>query len=93
MVYIIGVVEPLPMATPFTDECYSPELVATVNDVLDSDRDSYQMWGAFRRALIKYEDCTGFDTAPREFVLCLMEERNVPEFAEFAALFGFKNYK
>ena len=93
MVYLIGVVAPLPMATPFTDGCYSPELVAAVNTELDSDKSAHAMWAAFRKHLVKYEDCIGFDTAPREFVLCLMEERNVPDFAELAALFGFKNYK
>ena len=81
------------MATPFTDGCYSPQLVAAVNTDLNSDKDAYAMWAAFREHLVKYEDSTGFDTAPREFVLCLMEERKVPNFAEFAALFGFKNYK
>ena len=81
------------MATPFTDECYSPELVAAVNAELDSGEDAFTIWERCTSHLRTMEGSEGFDTAPREYLLCLLEERNVPDFELFAPLFGFKNYK
>ena len=80
MVYFIGVVEPLPMATPFTDGCYSPELVAHSQCCPRFRQGFVPDVGRFPpRTSLNMKTALAFDTAPREFVLCLMEERNVPE--------------
>ena len=76
--------------TNFQDECYTPELVNAVNEILDSNLTALQMWGAMLAELQEIEGEGGFDTSPCEFLLMIMDERQVRGFGRLAKRFGYE---
>ena len=75
--------------TNFTDHCYSHAFVARVNDELASDKTAIQMWEAVRKHLWNLECQNWLDTAPREFLLMIMDERRIRGFDRLAKRFGY----
>ena len=76
--------------TDFTDECYSQELVDSVNQILESNLTALQMWGAMLAELQEIEGAGGFDSSPRDFLLMIMDERQVRGFDRLAKRFGYE---
>jgi hypothetical protein len=75
--------------TNFTDGIYSHAFVARVNDELASDKTATQMWEAVKEHLWDLECQNCLDTAPREFLLMIMDERRTRGFDRLAKRFGY----
>ena len=75
--------------TNFTDGIYSHAFVARVNDELASGKTAIQIWCAMRRHLWRLEGFEGLDTAPREFLLMIMDERGIRGFDRLAKRMGY----
>lgn len=75
--------------TNFTDGIYSHAFCARVNDELGSGKTAIQMWMAIREHLFRLEGVEGLDTAPREFLLMIMDERGVRGFDRLAKRMGY----
>ena len=78
----------------FTDGCYSREAVKAINRELNNGTTAVATWEACRQALKDHDNCEGFDTAPREFVLGLIiEELKLENWEALAGLVGWGRYK
>lgn len=73
----------------FTDPCYSDEFVAAVNHELGSGKTALQIWGAVYCHLHEIEGCGGLDTAPREYLLTIMEDLKIRGFERLAQRYGY----
>ena len=71
----------------FDDDLYSVELVAAINQELASDKTALQIWKACT-ALV-YAEETGWDSAPRDYLLMVMDARETRGFTTFAKRFGY----
>ena len=76
----------------FTDPIYTHAFVARVNDELATDKTALQIWRAVHEHLIRLEGYQWLDTAPREFLLSIMEERGLRGFDRLARRCGYLNY-
>ena len=72
----------------FDDGCYSAELVARINAEVTSGKTALQIWAACHQAVIEEEGC-GFDTAPREELLMVLDARGTRGFPALAKRFGY----
>ena len=73
----------------FTDPIYSDAFVAKVNEELASGKTAIQAWNAIYGHLHEIEGVGGLDTAPREYLLMLMDYQQLRGFDRLAARFGY----
>ena len=71
----------------FDDDLYSVELVAAINQELASDKTALQIWKACT-ALVHAEE-GGWDSAPRDYLLMVMDARETRGFTTLAKRFGY----
>ena len=73
----------------FTDPIYSDAFVAKVNEELASGKTAIQIWNAIYGHLHEIEGVGGLDTAPREYLLMLMDYQGVRGFDRLAERFRY----
>ena len=73
----------------FEDGIYSDELVARINAEVTSGKTALQIWAACVEALFEEEGDRGFDTAPCELLLAVLDARGTRGFPALARRFGY----
>ena len=64
-------------------------MVSKVNEELASGKTAIQTWNAIYGHLHEIEGVGGLDTAPREYLLMLMEQLKIRGFDRLAARYGY----
>ena len=76
--------------TNFTDDVYSKLFVCIVNKHLESDITAIRMWDRIKKDLFRIEGQEGLDSAARDRLLVVMDQRRVRGFSQLAKRYGYK---
>ena len=72
----------------FEDDCLPTSLVDAINEVITSDKTALQMWSKCT-ALLVAAGVDWWETAPRDWLICILDARGTRGFDRLAKRFGY----